>query len=262
MLCDLHAGWLLEAALSNYLQAVRLKPDFAEAHFNCAMVHLLSGNFTQGWQEYEWRLQRKEWKTICDHRSKLPHWQGESFVGKRLLVYDEQGFGDTLQFVRYLPLVKALGGDVTFETRTDLMGLFKNLAGIDELVERVSYAKPAGQADLYAPLLSLPGIFKTTLDNIPTTVPYLFAEPHKAALWKPRLTDQGLKVGLVWAGTDTDPRRSCPLVFFKPLADIAGIHLYGLQKGIPATPPLPIWPAPWEYRCGSCCHMLATGAGF
>jgi hypothetical protein len=112
--------------------------------------------------------------------------------------------------------------------------LFENLAGIDELVERVSYAKPAGQADLYAPLLSLPGIFKTTLDNIPTTVPYLFAEPHKAALWKPRLTDQGLKVGLVWAGTDTDPRRSCPLVFFKPLADIAGIHLYGLQKGIPA----------------------------
>jgi hypothetical protein len=136
--------------------------------------------------------------------------------------------------VRYLPLVKALGGDVTFETRKELIKLFENLAGIDELVERVSYAKPAGQADLYAPLLSLPGIFKTTLDNIPATVPYLFAEPHKAALWKPRLANQGLKVGLVWAGTDTDPRRACPLVFFKPLAGIAGIHLYGLQKGIPA----------------------------
>jgi hypothetical protein len=95
-------------------------------------------------------------------------------------------------------------------------------------------SKPATEFDLYAPLLSLPRIFETTLSSIPETVPYLFADPHKTALWKPRLATQGLKVGMVWAGTDTDPRRACPLAFLKPLSDIAGIHLYGLQKGIAA----------------------------
>ncbi|MCK4988575.1 MAG: hypothetical protein KAS40_23730, partial [Desulfobacterales bacterium] len=167
-------------------------------------------------------------------RYSKPRWSGESFAGRRLFVHSEQGIGDILQFVRYLPSVKARGGTVIFETRKPLMGLFKDLSGIDELVMFSADGNPAAEFDLYVPLASLPGIFETTLENIPAEVPYLFADREKSALWKDRLTAVGLKVGLVWAGTDTDPRRACPLGWLKSLSDISGVNLYGLQKGIAA----------------------------
>jgi tetratricopeptide (TPR) repeat protein len=224
----------MEKATCWYQKALQLKPDYAEARFNFATLHLLTGNFDEGWREYEWRFKRREWKRTYPHRYDKPRWEGKIFTGKRLFVHSEQGLGDILHFVRYLAPAKAQGGTLIFETLKPLIGLFQRVAGIDELVEFSADSKPATEFDLYAPLLSLPGIFETTLANIPATVPYLFADPHKTALWKSRLARQGLKVGLVWAGTDTDPRRACPLVFLKPLADIANIHLYGLQKGIAA----------------------------
>jgi hypothetical protein len=225
-----------EKALDNYRHAIRFKPGFAEAHFNCAMVHLLNGNFSDGWQEYEWRLQRKEWKTLCPHRANLPRWNGESFVGKKLLIYDEQGFGDTLQFVRYLPLVKSRGGRVIFETRHQLIGLFDNFPGVDELVERISYDKPAREADIYIPLLSLPGIFQTQLETIPKNTAYIYPNPDKVEQWRERISAGGIKVGLVWKGSGIDPNRSFDPALFLPLAKKEGIRLYGLQKGFRHNP--------------------------
>ena len=223
-----------DAALDHYRQAIQIAPDFAEAHFNCSIVFLLNGNFSEGWQEYEWRLQRKEWKTICFRRADLPRWEGQSFAGKRLLVYDEQGFGDTLQFARYLPLVKDRGGTVIFETRRELIDLFKNSAGADQVIERQSYDRPATEADFYVSLLSLPGIFKTQLKTIPNKTPYLFADAAKAAYWNRWPDVRGLKIGIVWAGQPThkeNHNRSCTLSQFAPLLEIPGVQFIGLQKG-------------------------------
>jgi tetratricopeptide (TPR) repeat protein len=223
-----------DTALRHYQQAIQITPNFAEAHFNRSIVLLLSGNFSEGWKEYEWRLQRNEWQTICSQRTGLPRWGGQSFVGKRLFVYDEQGFGDTLQFARYLPLVKDRGGTVIFETRRELTGLFKNFTGIDQVIERQSYDRPVVAADFYIPLLSLPGIFKTHLETIPNDIPYLFADPAKAAYWNRWPDASEFKVGIVWAGQPIhgeDRNRSCTLSQFEPLIEIPGVQLIGLQKG-------------------------------
>jgi tetratricopeptide (TPR) repeat protein len=248
----------LEAALQNYQQAIRLQPDLAEAHFNCALVYLLQGKFNRGWREYEWRMHRREWKSNRISRSKLRHWNGEPFAGKRLLVYDEQGYGDTIQFVRYLPLVKARGGEVIFETRNELIDLFRKLTGIDKLVERKSCATPLRQADIYAPLLSLPGILTKTFTDIPAAVPYLSADPQKRALWKARLTGRQLNVGLVWAGNSmhlNDRQRSCNLEKFLPLIEISGVHFYSLQKGAAAEQ---LSDLPKKYHLTNDAQKLAT----
>ncbi|MGD2186479.1 MAG: tetratricopeptide repeat protein, partial [Desulfobacterales bacterium] len=223
-----------EAALGHYQHAIEIKPDFAEAHFNRSIVHLLKGQLLEGWKEYEWRLQRNEWKTICSRRAGLPRWEGQSFAGQRICVYDEQGFGDTLQFIRYLPLVKDRGGEVIFETRPELIDLFKNFPGVDHVIERLSFDRPPAEADYYIPLLSLPGIFKTRLETIPDQIPYLFADAEKANSWQPGLGTRGFKVGVVWAGRPIhgeDRNRSCALNQFAPLLEIPGIRLIGLQKG-------------------------------
>jgi tetratricopeptide (TPR) repeat protein len=223
-----------DSALGHYRHAIQIKPHFAEAHFNRSIVHLLNGNFLEGWKEYEWRLQRNEWKTICSQRAGLPRWEGQSLAGKQIFVYDEQGFGDTLQFARYLPLVKDRGGEVIFETRPELMGLFKNFAGADNVIERQSYDRPVVEANFYISLLSLPGIFKTRLETIPDKIPYLFADSAKAQSWASKLSESGFKVGVVWAGQPIhgeDRNRSCTLNQFAPLLEIPGVHLIGLQKG-------------------------------
>jgi hypothetical protein len=223
-----------QKAIFWFQKALQIKPDYAEAHFNLATVYLLTENFKEGWQGYEWRFRRREWKRTYPHRYSKPRWNGESFAGKRLFVHSEQGLGDILQFVRYLPMVKARGGTVIFETRKPLMGLFKNIPGIDKLIVFSTDGQPATEFDLVVPLASLPGIFETTLENMPAKVPYIFADREKSTRWRARLTADGVKVGLVWAGTDTDPRRACHLKWLRTLSDIPGVDLYGLQKGIAA----------------------------
>jgi tetratricopeptide (TPR) repeat protein len=223
-----------QKAIFWFQKAVQIEPDNAEAQFNLATVYLLTENFQKGWKAYEWRFKRRAWKQTYPYQYDKPRWTGESFVGRQLFVHSEQGLGDIFQFVRYLPWVKALGGTVIFETRKELIGLFKDMPEIDELVTFTNAGQPAAEFDLVVPLASLPGIFETTLENLPAKVPYIFADREKCARWRARLTADGVKVGLVWAGTNTDPRRACPLGWLKSLSDITGVHLYGLQKGIAA----------------------------
>ncbi len=223
----------IDRAIDGYQKAIAIKPDYAEAHFNLSTALLLTGDFANGGREYEWRFKRHGWTNTYPHRFAQPRWQGECFDGKRLLIHSEQGFGDVLQFIRYLPMVKRFGsaGTIIFETRKSLISLIKNFPGIDEIIEMHHDKGPATAFDLYAPLLALPAIFQTRLETIPDTVPYIHADPRKIDEWKSRLPHKGLKVGLVWAGTAVDPNRSCPLDKFAMLATMPDLHLVGLQKG-------------------------------
>jgi tetratricopeptide (TPR) repeat protein len=222
---------MLEKAASCYERSLHINPDNAETQFDMATLHLLRGDFARGWSGYEWRFKRKNWKSVYPIRLGIKRWNGAPFSGKRLLVHSEQGFGDSLQFARYLPMVKALGGEVVFETVSPLMRLFQTLEGVDSLIEGPAVETPTA-CDLYVPLLSLPGVFKTRMDTIPSQVPYLFADPEKTRSWRERLLEKKMpRIGLVWAGKTTDRRRSCPLGALVPLLDIPGVEFIGLQKG-------------------------------
>jgi len=170
-----------ESAADNYLKALQLRPNLAEAHFNYALLMLLKGCFSEGWQEYEWRFQLPGYKNTCLEGFKLPRQDDLSFYGKRILVLDEQGFGDTFQFVRYLPLIQKEGGRVIFVAKKQLISLLKGWSGIDNLLERpLSLQQKSDlEYDLCLPLLSLAKIFKTDIETIPDRVPYLQADPDK-----------------------------------------------------------------------------------
>ncbi len=223
-----------DLAIDAFTRAVQANPESAEAHWNRSFFKLMMGDFSEGWRDYEWRYRIPEWRLVYPHRLDLPPWDGAVDKKKRLLVHDEQGLGDTLQFVRYLPRVRERCGWVILETRRELMGLLRGFPGVDELVERPQRPGLFAGVDCCIPLLSLPRIFGTTVDTIPAEVPYLRPDPVKTTLWAERLKPHGLRVGIVWAGRpehSNDRNRSCPLGHFRPLADLSGISLMGLQKG-------------------------------
>jgi hypothetical protein len=246
-----------EEAIDAYNQVLKVMPDSAETHFNRSISLLLTGNFEEGWDEYEWRFRSSGKKTDAMPEKSLMRWDGSSLNKKRILVNDEQGIGDTLQFIRYLPMLKERGGSVIFETSKPLKSLLEKFPGLDELVEASPVGMSEIESDFYVPLMSLPGIFKTTLETIPDGIPYIFASNKKIKLWQNRINKHRFNVGIVWAGNPTakyeqaglsglehvnlawagNPShkiadsRSNRLECFKPLAEIEGVQLYGLQKG-------------------------------
>jgi tetratricopeptide (TPR) repeat protein len=225
-------------ATEYFSQALRIKPDMAEAHWNRSFMYLLNEKFEDGWQDYDWRFRQVRWKTLYPHPYSGPRWDGSPSAGKTLFVHDEQGLGDTLQFVRYLPMAKTRCATLIFETRKSLIPLLKGFPGIDQIVSRSSSPHPDKNWDVYIPLLSLPKVFGSTLETIPNQVPYLYADTQKTEYWRHRLTGDGFKVGIVWAGRPmhtNDHNRSCALRQFLPCAEIPGIQLIGLQKGAAAA---------------------------
>lgn len=225
-----------DEAIATYRQAIALMPDFAWAHWNLSNTLLLSGRFEQGWQEYAWRHNPDVGIATYPHDIDVSSWDGKAFAGKRLLIHYEQGLGDNLQFVRYLPMVKSLGGTVIFESPKELACLLNGFPGIDELVQAGADA-PDVDFDCFASLLDLPGIFQTNLKTIPANIPYIFADPQKSKHLKAKLHQSALKIGIVWAGSPVHGRdmdRSCSLKWFLPITQIEGIQLYSLQKGLAA----------------------------
>ena len=221
-------------ALESYTRAIHLKPDYDKAHWNRALTLLLSGNFTEGWKQYRcWR--KADLKSLTDrHRSGKPRWDGTLFEGQRLFVHYEQGLGDNIQFVRYLPMVKARGGKVIFETLKPLIGLFKGFPWIDALVEYRPNQQSSVAFDVYTSLLDMPNLFGTTPETAPADVPYIHADPAKVRYWRNKLAGPGFRVGIVWAGSPehgNDRYRSCKLECFAPLAKIDDVQLFALQKG-------------------------------
>ncbi len=222
----------VDEAAEAYTRALSLDPANPEAHWNFAQVLLLMGRLGEGWAEYAWRTKCEEFSAV-NWNFKQPLWDGSDLNGRTVLLYAEQGFGDTIQFLRYLPMVAAQGaakgGGVILQCPAPLTRLFEAApaaAGI-QLVTEIGDTP----FDLQAPLHTLPGLFATTLDTIPADVPYL----RPPGDTPPALDSSGgLKVGLVWGGDPkhkNDANRSLGFERFTPLLDMEGVDFYSLQVG-------------------------------
>jgi tetratricopeptide (TPR) repeat protein len=213
---------LYAEALACYGRALALKPDYAQAHLNRSFALLLIGEFDEGWRGYEWRFVVGRYDRNFDQ----PLWSGEPLGGRRILVHAEQGFGDALQFVRYVPAIAERGGGVVLEVPEPLVRLARTVPGVSQVVAR---GDPLPVFDCHCPLLSLPLVFKTNLATIPNAVPYLAVPAEASAAWAERIpTTPGLKVGIVWAGTTVG---AIGLGLLQPLWDLDGVSWFSLQVG-------------------------------
>ena len=189
----------IDAALASYDQAIALEPDYADAYWNKGIALLLGGDFARGWPLYEWRHKALE-STHPQRQFGQPLWLGQdSLQGKTLLLHSEQGLGDTLQFIRYAPLLAAQGARVVVELPRALMALLADMQGVSQFIEQ-GQALPA--CDYHCPLLSLPLAFGTTLSSIPAPVAYVRSLPSKHAQWTATLgAKTGLRIGIAWSGS-------------------------------------------------------------
>ena len=211
-----------EEAMTCYQRTLTIEPKNVDAHWNLALTYLRAGRFADGWAEYEWRWMRPG--TPVEHRN-VPGWDGRPFEGRTLLLVCEQGLGDTLQFVRYLPHAIQKGGSVILRCQPELVRLLSGFSGVAHIVTRDD---PLPVFDVQSSLMSLPGLFGTTLETIPNQVPYL---PVPGVSASRMLEGDGLKVGLVWGSSPTDPSRSCPLSKLLDLGRVPGVRFFSLQKG-------------------------------
>lgn len=219
---------------------LRLDPEHKDAHFYRSMVWLQLGEFERGWPEYEWRWAQED---AVPRHFPQPLWDGSPLDGKTLLLHAEQGYGDILQFCRYVPLVKehqaTKDSKVIFEAPERLVPMVSTVGGYDQMVEQESGLPPF---DLQCPLMTLPRIFGTTLVNVPNKVPYLSAKKSLVTKWKKELQkSKGFKIGITWQGNPNfkgDRYRSFPLACFRPLAALPGVQLISLQSG-PGTEQTP-----------------------
>lgn len=222
----------LQEALACYARVRELQPNTARAYFAPASVLLMNGQYKEGWAAYESRFDMAAYKTNVNNvHERL--WDGGPLDGKRLLIHVEQGFGDTLEFARYVPLVRerAGAGKIMFLCEPELARILETLEGVDEFYRLRSDTTVT--YDLQVPLMSLPHRFGTTLETIPNKTPYLKVPPGTKAKIR-RREEAKMNVAFVWAGrpTHSDDRfRSCPVSWFAALFDIPGIDFYSIQWG-------------------------------
>ena len=232
----LHNAGLLDEALRHHGMALELNPDYALAEWNMATIQLSRGNLHDGFRAYEARL-RALMPLLTFPQ---PMWDGSDLSGKTILLHSEQGYGDTLHFIRYAAL---------FSKETNVLlicqnGLHRLLRTMPALSAVYDGREMEPYFDVHCPLGGLPFRFGTSLETIPNAVPYLTADPTLAKAWEQRLKQsvKGLRVGLVWAGNPghiNDTNRSLPLAAFAKIACIEGITYLGLQKGDAANQSVP-----------------------
>jgi tetratricopeptide (TPR) repeat protein len=220
-------------ALADLEAALTKASEFAEAHFELALAHLTLGNFKAGWKAYEWR-----WNTGAfanQRRSFLPpQWLGDvPLTAKTILLHAEQGFGDTIQFIRYAPLLAGRGARVICEVQPELVSLLSQLDGRFENVTIIAKGEVLPHFDLHCPLLSLPLAFGTELSTIPAQVPYLAAPAVRVAHWRGRLSESGPRAGFVWSGSSAhknDANRSIPLARLASLFESLPFACFSFQR--------------------------------
>jgi Tfp pilus assembly protein PilF len=218
-------------ALRDFEAALSAAPEFPEAHFEAAMTRLTLGDFAAGWKSYEWR-----WKTsaFARHRRmpQTPLWLADQPVaGKTILLHAEQGFGDTIQFIRYAPLLAGWGAKVICEVQPELQPLLSQLEGVTVM----ACGEPLPAFQLHCPLLSLPLAFGTRAETIPAATPYLAAPAARLAYWRDRLPQARLRAGFVWSGQPShknDSNRSIALSRLAGLFEDPLVCCFSLQSDL------------------------------
>ncbi|MEK9673527.1 MAG: tetratricopeptide repeat protein [Rhodospirillaceae bacterium] len=216
-----------------FRSVLELRPDDATATYNLGLVDLVEGNFAEGWKGFEFR-DRASNVHLAAARSTRPKWSGEAPPpGATLLVHAEQGLGDNIQFIRYVPRLAKKFGAVIVETPPPLAGLLSSTPGVDRFVARDD---PLPDHDLFVPIMSLPNALMRELDYVYWPGPYLAAPDARVAEWRARITRRpgDLHVGLVWAGNANHKRdrdRSMHLRDLEPLLIAEGVAFHSLQIG-------------------------------
>ncbi|HKX11444.1 MAG TPA: tetratricopeptide repeat-containing glycosyltransferase family protein [Stellaceae bacterium] len=224
----LHISGRFEEAMSSCRWALTLNPNQPHAHTGLGILHLLHADLPQGWPEYEWRLLMPESRHVAPPG---PAWDGSNPAGRKILIYGEQGFGDALQFCRYLPMLRDLGATVFLRLPQPVVGLIgDSMPGID-----VSSSQGLPAYDCHCALVSLPHRFQTRLNTIPNPLGYLRARPETAGKWAARLgSGPELKVGVVWTGNPkhvNNRYRAVAAEALLPLLAIEGTRFFSLQVG-------------------------------
>jgi tetratricopeptide (TPR) repeat protein len=221
----------IDKAVDYFSQALSVQPDFPLAQWNLSLLQLLKGEFREGWVGYEAR-----WKSnVLPTPARYSHghlWDGGDLKNLRILLDCEQGFGDCIQFARYIPIICQRGGKPILAAFPELRRLFQTIPGLEEII---SPPEQIPQFDVQCPVGSLPRLFDTTVQNIPANVPYLFADPALVERWRPRVPADGrIKIGLAWSGKadfKDNADRAPGLAALSPLAAVANTWFCSLQKG-------------------------------
>lgn len=224
-----------DGAIEAIDRAIALAPEHADAHWALALTSLLAGDLARGFESFEWRWRTAQGRPFAREFG-VPAWDGAaSLDGRTILLHAEQGLGDTLQFVRYAPLVRARGARVLLEAPVPLAALLARQPFADRVITR---GQPLPAFDLHCPLMSLPRAFGTTLETVPAPPRYLEPDPERVAAWRVRLGPSTRpRVGIAWSGAPTRPgaaERSVPLAAFAALLD-ARVEWVGLQHEVRAA---------------------------
>ncbi len=223
----------MDEAIGCFERALVIRSDYFDCRWERALTLLQGGDYRKGFQEYAWRgIVRSN----MSRPRQQPAWEGDNLNGRAILLHQERGHADIIQFARYLPLVRDRGGRVIVECPRELVGLLRNVDGVESAV-------PTGADipafDVHAPLSSLPALFATDLDSVPHRVPYPTAPPAATSLFGPN-GEGRLRVGVAWSGDpgrQDSPRTACPLAQFIDLMDIPGVTFFSLQTGRAAKSP-------------------------
>jgi tetratricopeptide (TPR) repeat protein len=222
-------------ALASYGQALTLQPDNADVHFNEALALLTVGDYARGFEKYEWRWKRTGMN--ARPRFRKPAWLGEyPLANKTILLHAEQGLGDTIQFIRYAPLLARAGAKIAIEVQPELKELLSNLEGVAAVVGQGETLPPF---DVHCPLASLPFACKTRLANVPAEIPYLHASNQRIARWRERIESvPAPRIAIAWSGRAAhvnDRNRSIALAELEPLLAATGVHFISIQRELRAA---------------------------
>jgi tetratricopeptide (TPR) repeat protein len=223
----------LDQAFAHYQQAIQIDPEYVEANWNLSLLHLLNGNFNEGWLRYEWRWKRESLVSLKRNFSE-PLWLGEqSLRGKTILLHAEQGLGDTIQFCRYISMVAQLGATIILEIQKPLIPLLKHFKGVNQMIE---LGQKIPHFDYHCPILSLPLAFKTNLNTIPPSDLSITSDLTLVDHWKKKLGPKKFpRIGVVWSSLSSfkdDHQRSLTLIEILQALPKEGFEYICLQKEI------------------------------
>ena len=225
----------VDAAITAFRKAIDAAPAFADTHWNLGIALLANGDFEEGLEEHEWRFKAAQNRKSWERRQRLPTWRGETLHGKTILLLAEQGLGDIIQYVRYAVALSERGASVVVESPRELMALMRTTRGVTMVAPRDG---PFPPCDVQIPVMSLPYLFRTRVDSIPSPVPYIAADPQRTARWQALIGEKTKpRIGISWSGNPAqvrNKRRSLPLSAFEPLLARTDIEWFSLQKGLAA----------------------------